>query len=96
VKSLNKEDYIGRVVYSKAGRDSGRFFLIINVIDYNYVNIADGELRKIEKLKKKKLKHLLILEECSHEIMEKLLNEEYVNNATVRKFLENRDVNKEV
>jgi ribosomal protein L14E/L6E/L27E len=96
VKSLNKEDYIGRVVYSKAGRDSGRFFLIINVIDYNYVNIADGELRKIENLKKKKLKHLLILEECSHEIMGKLLNEEYVNNATVRKFLENRDVNKEV
>ncbi|SHH54349.1 KOW domain-containing RNA-binding protein [Clostridium grantii] len=93
---MNKEDYIGRVVYSKAGRDSGRFFLIINVIDHNFVNIADGDLRKIENPKKKKLKHLSILEECSYEIRGKLLNEEYVNNATVRKFLENRDVNKEV
>lgn len=93
---MTKDDYLGRVVYSKAGRDAKRFFIIVNVIDDEYVHIADGDLRKIDNPKKKKLKHILVLEEFSSKIMERLQNKEYVNNSMIRKFLENRDVNKEV
>lgn len=50
----------GRVVKSTAGRDKGKFFVIVSTIDDNHVFIADGHLRKIEKPKKKKLKHLVM------------------------------------
>ncbi len=49
---------LGELVYSKAGRDAGRKFVVVNIIDSSYVLISDGDLRKIEKPKKKKIKHL--------------------------------------
>jgi LSU ribosomal protein L14E len=44
---------IGRIVKSKAGRDKDRIFIIVGVADEKHVLIADGDLRKIEKPKKK-------------------------------------------
>lgn len=49
---------IGQIVLSKSGRDSGRPFVIVDIVDSLYVNIADGNLRKIDNPKKKKIKHL--------------------------------------
>lgn len=49
---------VGTVVISRAGRDAGRCFVVLGVVDEQYVLIADGDLRKIAKPKKKKLKHL--------------------------------------
>ena len=49
---------IGDLVVSKSGRDKGRMLVVTKVIDENYVLIADGDLRKIEKPKVKKVKHL--------------------------------------
>ena len=44
---------VGSIVLSKAGRDKGRYFVV-----ENYVRISDGDLRKAEKAKLKKVKHL--------------------------------------
>jgi len=52
----------GKFVLSAAGRDKDRIFAVTDVIDESFVFIADGMLRKIEKPKKKKLKHLKILD----------------------------------
>lgn len=49
---------VGRVCLSRAGRDRGRYFVITEVVDSNYVLIADGVVRKLNKPKKKKIKHL--------------------------------------
>ena len=49
----------GRMVRSKAGRDGGRLFVIIEEIDDDFVVIADGSLRKIDRPKKKRRKHLM-------------------------------------
>ena len=49
---------IGRVAVSLAGRDEGRPFLVVGEIDESFVLIADGDLRKIAKPKKKRRKHL--------------------------------------
>ena len=49
---------IGSVVYSRAGRDEGNFFMVYEIVDDSYVLIVDGDIRKIEKPKKKKIKHL--------------------------------------
>lgn len=60
---------IGQVVISKSGRDKGRKFVIIEIIDHEYVYIVDGDLRKINNPKKKKVMHLqhtkIILEDIA-------------------------------
>ena len=48
----------GRVVLSTQGRDEGRYFIVLEVIDENFVLMADGLTRKIDHPKKKKIKHL--------------------------------------
>ena len=48
---------VGRVVLSRAGRDQGHLFVIVDVIDENYVAIANGCQRKVDNPKKKKIKH---------------------------------------
>ncbi len=47
----------GLIVRSKAGRDKGGIFVILNLED-EYAYIADGNLRKVDRPKKKKLRHL--------------------------------------
>ena len=47
----------GDFVLSKAGRDVGKYFLIVSVQD-EFALIVDGKVRKVNSPKKKKLKHL--------------------------------------
>ncbi len=54
---------IGRVAVSNAGRDKDRYFVIVEIIDDNYVYIVDGDLRTKDRPKKKKLRHLKL---CPH------------------------------
>jgi ribosomal protein L14E/L6E/L27E len=48
----------GDFVISLAGRDSGRIFIVADVVDSDYVTLTDGMLRNVEKPKKKKRKHV--------------------------------------
>ena len=48
----------GRVVLSTQGRDEGRYFIVLEVIDEQFVLMADGLTRKVDHPKKKKVKHL--------------------------------------
>ncbi|MEG0019003.1 MAG: KOW domain-containing RNA-binding protein [Oscillospiraceae bacterium] len=50
---------IGSVVKSLKGRDSQKYFCVVG-IDGEYVLLADGDLRKLEKPKRKRLKHIEI------------------------------------
>ena len=47
----------GRFALSKAGRDRDRCFIILDVIDEQFVTVVDGRLRKLSRPKKKKLMH---------------------------------------
>ena len=49
---------IGRAVQSRQGRDAGRCFVILQVVDEQFVMMADGLTRKLDHPKKKKVKHL--------------------------------------
>ena len=49
---------VGQVVKSKAGRDKGEYMIVYQVLDKDYVLLVDGFYRKVEKPKKKKIKHL--------------------------------------
>ena len=48
----------GRIVLSKAGRDAGRLFAVIKVLDEDFVLVSDGKLRTLDRPKKKRKKHL--------------------------------------
>lgn len=76
----------GQIVFSKSGRDKGRAFI---VYDYNedYVFIVDGDLRKLEKPKKKKKIHIQISKHIDDEIRNKIENELYLLNSDIRKAL---------
>ena len=49
---------IGQVVKVSLGRDKGNLFFVVKIINNEYVLIADGKKRKLDKPKLKKVKHL--------------------------------------
>ncbi len=72
------ENAVGSIVYSKAGRDKKRCFVIVG-IDENaahdgFVYVCDGRLRKIENPKKKNLRHLEIVKTGGGVFTEKIIN----------------------
>lgn len=85
---LSESISIGQVVKSKAGRDKGRIFLVYNVINSQNVLIVDGDLRKLDNPKQKKIKHLIIYNTILPELEEKLGSKIKINNAYIRKLLE--------
>ena len=70
----------GNIVLSKAGRDKGKYFVVLGVIDDNFVLIADGDLRKVDNPKKKKIKHLENTGKTSERICEQLAEGMMVTN----------------
>jgi ribosomal protein L14E/L6E/L27E len=81
------DDLIGRVAVSKAGRDKDRAFVITAVLDAEYVWIVDGGLRKLERPKKKKRKHLSIQPAQLEQIRLKILEGKQVFDAEIRNSL---------
>jgi ribosomal protein L14E/L6E/L27E len=77
----------GRVAKSTAGRDKGRLFVIVSIVDAQYVTIADGDLRVLDRPKKKKLRHLKLRPEILQSIAEKLDSGLKVFDAEIRSAL---------
>lgn len=80
------EKYEGLVVKSRAGRDNGQLYLVIRT-DGDFVYVANGDTRKIEAPKKKKLKHIQKTSFYAEDIKIKLLENKLVENHEVRKAL---------
>lgn len=47
----------GQIVRAKAGRDKGKYFIVMKVKN-NFAYISDGKSRPIDRLKKKKFIHI--------------------------------------
>ncbi|WP_071028070.1 KOW domain-containing protein [Peptoniphilus raoultii] len=71
----------GQVVKSKKGRDEGQVFVIIEIIDDNYLLLVNGKSRKLEKPKKKKVKHISIYKDIVN------LDVKDINDSYIRKML---------
>ena len=76
----------GQVVYSKCGRDKGCAFIVISV-EEDYLYLADGKVRRLERPKRKKLKHIQPTKRVFAEIGEKIMNGAYLLDADLRKAL---------
>lgn len=88
-----KDIQIGQYVRSRAGRDKDRAFIVMNIVDDKFVLIADGDLRRIEKPKKKKIRHLIVIDQVSESLKDKLSGDGKINNALVRREIEKLGLN---
>ncbi len=75
------------LVCSIAGRDKDKCFMILSVVDERYVLLCDGKMRPLDKPKKKKVKHIKLLDYSLDRIKEKLAEGKKINNADVRRAL---------
>ena len=74
------------LIVSKAGRDKGQLFYVIDT-DEQYVYLADGKSRKLEKPKRKKRKHVEQVPRTESRIAEKIRNGDKVLNSELRREL---------
>lgn len=77
---------MGDIVFSKAGRDSGRHFVVVAAVG-SFVYICDGDLHKIDKPKKKKIKHVKSTGSISEYVAAKLSEESKVTNTELRRAI---------
>lgn len=86
--NTTQEITVGQIVKSKAGRDKDRLFIVVDIVDEQYVRICDGDLRKIDKAKKKKVKHLVRYNKISQEVKSRIDQNEKISNLILRRELE--------
>ncbi len=78
---------LGQLVTSRAGRDRGRPFLVVGFEGDRYALVADGDLRKVDRPKKKNLRHLVSHGRTARAILQKLETGQAVQNAELRAAL---------
>ncbi len=78
---------IGQVVTSRAGRDAGKTFVVVDWSG-DRAMVADGDLRKVENAKKKNPRHLVAHDLVDPEIRAKAMRGEKVTNADIRRVVE--------
>lgn len=86
---------IGELARSKAGHDKDEIFVIINIED-EYVYLVDGKNRKIEKAKKKKVKHIQPIHYIDSELQNKLNSNVKLQNEDIKRALKCYKANKEI
>lgn len=53
-----REPHVGQIVVSRMGHDAGRPYVIVAVLSSEFVLLADGKYRTVDKPKTKRTKHL--------------------------------------
>ncbi|MCL2408445.1 MAG: KOW domain-containing RNA-binding protein [Oscillospiraceae bacterium] len=77
------------IVISLNGRDGGKRFIVIGTED-EYVLLVDGKGRKIDKPKRKKIKHIKLearAREMNSRLTEKLISGQKTTNNEIRRAL---------
>ena len=85
---MDKENIVGRMAWSKAGRDKGKPYVIVEALDDRYVLVCVGVLRTLDRPKKKKLMHL--------SVTDSVFSGENMDDLNIAKYLRSYDKIKEV
>jgi len=80
-------DILGKVVISKSGRDMGKAFVVIGILNERFLLICDGDIRKIENPKKKNIRHLNFTSMQAHDVLEYLRKGEKPPNHVIKKSI---------
>ena len=82
---------IGSVVRSEAGSDQGRLFLVVQEVDADFVMVANGQVRRMDHLKKKRRKHLKPTGLVVEELRSRLSDGKPVEDYEVRSWLKKEE-----
>lgn len=77
---------VGSLVISKAGHDKGQIYVIIKV-DEEYIYLSDGIYKTLDKLKKKKRKHIQRINYIDEKINKKIKNHEPMINEEIKRTI---------
>ncbi len=76
---------IGSLYVSVSGHDKGRIYVLTEVLDPLYVFVSDGVVRKLDNQKKKRLKHLKLVEKDNSLVKD--IIDKTINNEEIRKLI---------
>jgi len=85
---------LGEIAISKSGRDKGKHYIVVGIEDNNYVNIADGDVRRVEHPKRKNIKHLRFTGDIIEELSIWLKDKKRVRNEDIKRFVKNYEYEK--
>ena len=75
---------IGRFAISKAGHDKTQIY-VITAVEGDFAYLCDGRLKPLEKPKKKRVKHIqLVNDQVSRELLERLESGACVRNEEIK------------
>ena len=77
---------IGKFATSKAGHDKTKLYVIMNE-DEEYVYLVDGDLKPVDKPKKKSKKHIQIINRVDETIQNKLETKEIIYNEDIKRAI---------
>lgn len=77
---------IGKFATSKAGHDKTKLYIIINE-DLEYVYLVDGDLKPLDKPKKKSKKHIQIINKVDEIIQNKLDTKQIIYNEDIKRAI---------
>ncbi len=80
---------IGQIVLITKGRDQGQLGVIVELIDDRFVKIADGDRRKVDRMKKKNMNHLELLDYIADEVKNSFVETGRVTNGKLRYAITN-------
>lgn len=75
------------IVKSTAGHDQGNIYLIVDILDNDYVLLIDGKNKKISNPKKKNIKHITSLNVVENQIESVFEDKSKINDGEIRKIL---------
>ena len=74
------------LVEATAGREQGKRYFVMD-LEGEYLFLADGKTRKIEAPKKKKRKHVRLVQAENSRVAEKIRSNEKITNSELRKAI---------
>lgn len=95
VNNLQNNDLIGKIVLSKAGRDKDHLYVVVGNIDEDYVLLVNGDNKTIIKPKKKKAKHISVIDDVNDEVKAAIINNDKSTDIQIKRFLKLKGIVKE-
>ena len=77
---------IANLVQATAGREQGKYFFVL-ATEGDFLLLADGRRRRVESPKRKRRKHVELVEEGSGPAADKIRSSEKITNSELRKAL---------
>ena len=78
---------IGMLAISRAGHDQGTIYVITDEED-EYVYLADGQLKTVDRPKKKNKKHIQIIKKCPDDDIARQIKSGTADDIMIRKFIQ--------